>query len=310
MSGSIKNPVSRFLEHEQAPLAEAEVVFVPLPFEQSVSYITGTAQGPEAVLAASSQLEDLEEELGWSPTDELKIHCLEQVTPKDGESQEAYLARIDSALAGVPPKAFTVGVGGEHTVTIPLVKKSFSGRAADGGPDAGRGTVIVIDAHPDLRDSYECSRYSHACVMRRLVEEGFNVLQVGLGTNSEHELAFAAGRSDVVQFFSHQLATQKGFARLLEHVGGLSGQCYLSIDCDGLCTSIMPGVGTPVPGGLGWHKLLMLFRAIWANPKLSVLSMDVVELRPLDGNPLSEFTAAKIIQKCLSYGFHQARGLK
>ncbi len=281
---------TKFLNHPQARLDEAEVLFLPLPYEGTVSYMRGTARGPEAFLAASHQLEDFEEETGREPTLTLKIHALPPVLPLGGEKSAEYIARVEEA-ARVRPDAFMVAVGGEHSVTAPVLRARMK----------GQGTVVVIDAHPDLRESYEGDPLSHASAIRRVVEDGFKVVQIGTGCNTRDEADFIRGRSGFTRFSAVDCASQEGFRALLETLAGLEGPVWFSLDLDGLCTSIMPGVGTPVPGGLTWHMLMAVLRALFGNPAVDIKGMDVVELRPLPESELSEFTAAKIVQKCLAF---------
>jgi agmatinase len=255
----------------------------------------GTAQAPEAIAAASSQLEFYEEELGWEPTQALNIHSLAPLVPGEGESPESYLRREAELLKKIPAGAFVIGLGGEHTVTPPLVRHAI--------PEGG--TVIAIDAHPDLRDSYEGERFSHACAMRRVAEEGRRLVQIGLGCITPEEEAYVREHGRITHFPSYSISDPAGFARLLDCLSRLEGDAYLSVDVDGLCTSIMPGTGTPVPGGLLWREMMAVVRTLLKNPALHLRGMDVVEVRPLPGNPLSEFTAAKLIQKCLSFHFHR-----
>jgi len=279
---------TKFLNHPQSALNEAEVLFLSLPYEATVSYMKGTALGPAAILAASHQLEDMEEETGRSPTLDLKIHALLPLEHNVGEATASYISRVEAA-ARVRPEAFLVALGGEHSVTPPLVRA----RMTPGD------TVVVIDAHPDLRESYEGDKLSHASAMRRVVENGFKVVQIATGCDTPEEREFIAGRKDFTRFWARECATREGFADLLACLQALSGRVWFSVDLDGLCTSIMPGVGTPIPGGLGWHRTVDVVRALFMNPRVKVAGMDVVELRPLPESELSEFTAAKLIQKCL-----------
>lgn len=283
---------TRFLNHPQAPLNEAEVLFLPLPYEGTVSYMKGTAEGPLAILSASHQLEEFEEETEWEPTNELKLHGLSPVLWGIEEPSRSYIPRVEEA-AKARPEAFMVALGGEHSVTPPVVRA----RLKKGS------TVVVVDAHPDLRESYEGDKFSHASAIRRLVEDGYPILQIGTGCNTPEEAEFIKGRSDFKRFSANDAASPEGYTALLEALKALSGDVWFSVDLDGLCTSIMPGVGTPVPGGLGWHQMMGVVRALFNNPKAKVVGMDVVELRPLPDSELSEFTAAKLIQKCLAHRF-------
>ncbi len=287
----------RFFSHPQAPLADAKVVVVPLPYDGTASYVRGTRKAPAAIVKASDQLEYYEEELGWEPTVELELHSLQPLWCAEGSAPEQYLDTVALALADIPAGAVTVGVGGEHSVTPVL--------AADRMKTPG--TVVVIDAHPDLRDSYDNTKMSHACASRRLYEQGHSLIQIGLGLTSAGEAAFVRDNPRIAQYFAAELEEAGAFDRLCEKISKLTGEVYLSVDCDGICTSVMPGVGTPVPGGLSWHRLTRLTKALLTNTAITLTGMDVVELRPIKCNPLSEFTAAKLIQKCISYYFHGRR---
>jgi agmatinase len=285
----------RYFDHYQADLASAAVVIVPMPYDGTVSYIKGTQKGPAAIVEAAGQLEDFEEELGWEPTKELKIHSLAPIEAQQDERPEAYLGRVRQALTDVPATAFLLGLGGEHTVSIPLVEKCL--RPGD--------LVISIDAHPDLRDEYEGERYSHACVMKRLVDAGMSLVEIGLGCISRPEAKWVETQPRIRQFWAKDLATPENFNGMLSYLAGLGGNVYLSLDADGLCTSIMPGVGTPMPGGLSWSAFMQILRTLSANPGIVLKGFDIVEVKPLADTPLSEFTAAKIIQKVLSYTFRR-----
>lgn len=293
----------RFLIHPQCRLADARVVIVPLPYEGTVSYERGTSAAPTAIVHASHQLEDFEEEWEWEPTNELSIHSLEPILADVAElagvdePSVPYLDRVRTALAGLPSDAFLLGLGGEHTVTIPVVE-----RAMPRG-----GTVVTIDAHPDLRDEYQGWKYSHATVMRRLLDCGYRLIQIGLGCTTSEERDLVASRSDIDQFFAYALEDEAGRAALTRRLAAIEGDVFLSIDADGLSPGIMPGVGTPMPGGLGWHACTGIVRALCSRPGAQLRGADLVEVRPLPGNPLSEFTAAKLVQKILSYRFGSER---
>lgn len=280
---------TKFQNHPQASAEEARVVILSLPSEMTVSYMKGTAGGPAAILAASHQLEDWEEDTGLDTAYGLPMRSLGEVAPAEGETTAAYAERVHAA-ASACPEAFMVALGGEHSVTWPVIRA----RMAPGD------TVVVIDAHPDLRSAYEGDPLSHASVVRRIVEGGFRVVQIGTGCNTKEEADFVEGRADFRRFWAREAATEEGYRAILETLGWIEGRVWLSIDLDGLCTSIMPGVGTPVPGGLSWHRAVGIIERLFANDMAKVVGLDVVELRPLPESELSEFTAAKLIQKCLA----------
>lgn len=282
---------SRFLNHRQADLESADVVLALLPFDDTVSYLSGTAQGPDAIVAASDQLEEFEEEFQWEPTNEINLHSLPVYNCGKGESVTAYIDRVTEELKSIPKEKFVIGLGGEHSVTVPLVRRCMN----------PGDLVISIDAHPDLRDSYLGEHYSHASVMKRLFDEQFRICELGLRCISKEEYEFVKSQPRIVQHWMHELTTPTGFDDMLKSLHDLEGSAYLSIDADGLDTSIMPGVGTPIPGGFTWCQLMRILKELFSNEKLTIRGCDLVEVRPLPDNPISEFTAAKIIQKILSY---------
>lgn len=290
----------RFQSHFQSPLEEADLVIIPLPYDATASYLKGTAKAPEIIAAASDQLEEMEEELSWSPLSRLKVHSLDPVHPSTAlETPEEYLRRVESALVGVPPEAVLLGIGGEHSVTVPLALN----RLLPGD------TFIVIDAHPDLRDYYGASHHSHACASRRVHSAGINLIQIALGTISEEEKVFLKGAKGIEQFWAWELENPEHFEKLLKRLGEVRGNVYLSIDADGLSLSYMPGVGTPIPGGLEWGRLMEVLRAVFKNPKAEVRGFDFVEAMPVEGSVITEFSSAKIIQKMISFRWGlKARG--
>ncbi|HYW80195.1 MAG TPA: arginase family protein, partial [Thermoguttaceae bacterium] len=153
-----------FLDLPPAAADEADVLLLPLPYEGSVSYGQGTARGPEAIWQASTEVELWDEQLGID-LETLRWHTAPAVLPQENETPAEYLARVRQAAVALNSHGCPViGVGGEHSLTTPLVQ------AAAGSDDLSGITVVQFDAHADLRDTYDQSPHSHACVMRRLVE--------------------------------------------------------------------------------------------------------------------------------------------
>lgn len=280
-----------FLFHKQSEIATADVVLLSLPYEGTVSYLPGASKVPEALIDASLQLEYYDETYHWEPTLELNLHSA-SVEPYNRQktAPKEYIAQVSAFLHSHRPSGFVIGIGGEHTVSYPLVKHALSQGS----------TVVVFDAHPDLRDSYEGHRFSHAAVMRRLYEDGYHILQAGLSCIDREEVEFLKSAANIRQFWRRDITRPAGREKLLEALSALSGEVYLSIDMDGLSTAIAPGVGTPMPGGFEWWELLDYLECLFSNKNIRVVAADVVELRPLPDNPISEFTAAKLIQKLIS----------
>jgi agmatinase len=184
---------------------------------------------------------------------------------------------------------FLVTLGGEHSITPPLVAAAasrFSGLS-----------VLQIDAHADLRDCYMGTPHNHACAMRRSLEYA-PVTQVGIRSMSTEEAEAVAGLNTTI-FYD---ATMRKDPAWIERVVDTLGESvYITIDVDGLDPAIMPATGTPEPGGLSWYEMLALLRATIARK--SVVACDVVELSPLPGLMAPNFLCAKLVYKILSYRF-------
>ncbi len=272
--------------------ATASVTIIPAPLEYSVSYLKGTEHGPQAILEASSMMELYDEELDWCPIEvgvftrpALDYTGLDHATAlyETGEAVREVLASGQLPLL----------LGGEHSLSAPpiAVTREFY-------PDL---TVVHIDAHGDLRDEYEGSRLSHACIERRVVEMGIPLTEIGIRSFSPEEAEFMKTRPDVAIVWDYQLAAGTAaipWERLGRHV-------YLTIDLDGIDPGEMPAVGTPEPGGLRWYQLLGLLHDIFR--RTSVVAMDVVELCPMEGQARADFLAAKLVYKLIGYRFHDQR---
>jgi agmatinase len=267
--------------------ARADVVIVPAPFEGSVSYGGGTARGPEAILEASLQVETRDDETGVRLED-LSFALAPSVEPA-GPDPETYVVAMEEAVRPIVRRgAVPLVLGGEHSVTIGAVRAARA--------EHGKVHLLSLDAHADLRDSYEGSGHSHACVVRRLLEGG-RATVVGVRSYSAEEAAFAADNRNVA-LVSAREAMAPGF-RAAELVASLGEKVWVTFDVDGLDPSIVPATGTPEPGGLGWWVALDLLREVFA--RRTVVGLDVVELAPIAGSHVSDFTAARLVAKMLSY---------
>lgn len=268
--------------------ARARTVFVQAPYEGSVSYGGGTGDGPAAILAASRQVETRDEETGVELED-LSYALGPVVTPAAAEAPADYAARVQEAVRSVASATVVPFVlGGEHSVTIGAVRA-----VRERHPKAH---LFGIDAHADLRDAYEGSDHSHACVTRRLLDGGTATV-VGVRSYSASEAKFAAGCRDV-RLVSAQEATQPGFD-IPAFVASLPDPVYVTFDVDGLDPSVVNATGTPEPGGLGWWQALAILREVFA--RRTVVGMDVVELAPGGDSRAAEFAAARLVAKMLSY---------
>ena len=271
-----------FLESEFAPVAKHEAGFhvIPAPMELSVSYGGGTRRGPQAIIAASQQLEaDI---YGYRPGD-FGIHTRNPIARKTKNVEtwlDAITARVAEALRC---QAVPVLLGGEHTVTL---------GAARAFKDAGEKIGFIhFDAHADLRDEYEDSRFSHACVMRRVHELGFPVVQIGTRAVAQEERDYRrAHPKTLVAYDGIDIADGRMPHGFLPR--GFPKEVYVSFDVDSLDPSVMPATGTPVPGGLFWYDVIRIMREMVTTCR--VKGIDVVEFAPIRGLHHADFTAASL----------------
>ena len=286
-----------FLDLRPLKVTEAEAVILPIPYEATVTYGGGAREGPEAILAASRQVELWDEEYNWDPSQAIKLATAMPVLPEVSGPQ-AMLDKIRRlAQSWIQQGKFIAALGGEHTITTALVQA-----AQTKYPDMA---IVALDAHADLRDSYDGSKFSHACVNRRLYELGRPLTLLGTRSYSKEEadLIWVAPRFKM--FKAKELHTPEGWSAALEHLKAIPGPVYLSIDLDALDPGIMPGVGNPEPGGLTYYQALALIETL--TRRGPVIGLDLVELAPIPGNRVSEFTAARLLYKALGYIYQSRR---
>lgn len=265
--------------------AGSGIIIVPVPYDGTSTWMKGSDKGPEAIMEASVNLEFYDVETG-SEVHKKGIHTIAPVSVNS--SPDALVSAVhDKVRFLLEEKKFPVTVGGNHTVSIGAVKA-----VAEKFTDL---SVLQLDAHSDLRQEYEGSRYNHACAMAR-AREYAPVVQVGIRSMSAEELPFAdRGRI----FYAHDLYYDKKlYNKALEK---LSGNVYVTIDLDVFDPSLMPSTGTPEPGGPDYFELMHFLRDVAAER--NIVGFDVVELCPSKGNKFPDFVAAKVIYQLLSYIF-------
>lgn len=270
---------------------EAAVVVLPAPLEATVTYRAGTRLGPAAIIDASRNMELFEEETGSEPHLAGIATLEEPELPTDPEAAVKLLEPVCAEVLAAGKLLVTLG--GEHTVSLAPIRAARR--------VCGPLSVLQLDAHADLRDTYLGSPYSHACAMRRALEVA-PVVPVGIRSFSAEEAAFM--RQEGLAPLLAQDITGRDFVQ--EVIERLSPRVYVTIDLDVFDPSIMPAVGTPEPGGLGWYEVLGLLRQVAAQRQ--VVGFDVVELAPLPGHPAPDYAAARLAYKFMAYVLHQ-RGL-
>lgn len=268
-----------FLSSEFTPAAATEAGFhiIPVPFERSVSYGSGTARGPSAILDASIQLEAYD---GVGYPGRHGIYTAPAVSIH-GEP-EVVLSHIGAAVErALDADALPVVLGGEHTVSFGAIRALYQRN-----PDFG---IVQIDAHADLRDIYEDSLWSHACVMRRAADLGIPLLQIGVRSLCAEEIQV---RSDLNVSYLDARALHQGKTLAEIIPDNFPDRVYLTFDIDGLDAAVMPATGTPEPGGLAfWQALDLVKEAVRGR---TIVGLDVVELAPQSGLHFADFTAAKL----------------
>jgi agmatinase len=271
-----------FCEYERS-----RVVVLPVPFERSTTYGKGTAAGPAAIVRASQAMELFDEELETEPFEQ-GIATLPPFLP-EAFDMAAALADIEAeARRHFALGKFLVTLGGEHSLSLAPARAARSVHGLIG--------VVQFDAHADLREEFEGTPYSHASVMKRLADDGFPTLAVGIRSLSAPEADLIRRLQRPVLWGQQLDHAAELFPELL---AALPQKVYLSFDVDYFDPSLVPATGTPEPGGGSWYPTLAMLRALFATK--TVVGMDVVELAPLGGQPASDFLAAKLIYKCLAY---------
>jgi len=278
-----------FLEEgADTPYERARVVVLPAPFEGTVSYGSGTASGPQAILDASEQLELYDEELGFEP-----FRCGVWTAPAlalDARSPEDAVSAVESRVGELLADGkWVVTLGGEHSITAGAVRA-----AASRYPGL---RVVQIDAHADLRETYQGQRYSHACAMTRCLEVA-PVHALGIRSYSREEAArIRDGRGRYRLLHAWEMESEDWTERALD---GLRGHpVYLTIDVDGFDPAIVPATGTPEPGGLAWRPVLGYLGELFGAAQ--VVSADVVELAPIPGLRHPDFTVARLVYKLIGF---------
>ena len=283
-------PESQFLGLPNAAIEDADVLILPVPLEQTVSHKPGAGEAAYSVLEVSDQLEFYEEDAAWCPTRHMKLSVLPGFEPADQPTGDHYQNRLFEHVAALPPDNLFIAIGGEHAITPALVLARL--------PEPG--WILHIDAHADLRREFHGNPWSHATPIHHLLGYGHRVVQCGIRSIFEEEAERIAQDPMITCYRDRELQKPAVWQRLLDDIAGFRGPGYLTIDMDGFDPALVPGVGTPQPGGLSWFQGIDLLEALFANPKIELRGMDIVELAR-DLHQVSEMTAAKLIQKAMSF---------
>lgn len=264
----------------------SKVVILPVPYDGTTEWHSGTREGPQAIINASQYLELYDIELNREIF-KIGIHTLPEIKPVLSSPEKMIYAVYQVTKELLRQDKFIVLLGGEHSLSLGVVKalkekyKAFS--------------VLQLDAHADLRDKYLGTKYSHACVMRRIFEL-CPIVQVGIRSLSREEQDFL-NQNKMHPFIIPASSTQ--LASPEQIVSSLSDDVYISIDLDVFDPSIMPAVGFPEPGGMQWHEVLALLKSV--AQRKHIVGFDLVELCPIQGPASCAFLAAKLAYKLIGY---------
>ncbi len=281
------------LDGSGATFDGARALLLPVPYESTTSYRGGTRDGPRAIVEASRYLELYDQELGGDAALAYGVHTLPQLELTRAGAEEAMdeLRRAYSAVVQAAEDRFLVMLGGEHSVTGPAV-------LAQTHRHEERLTVLQMDAHADLRTSYEGTSHSHAAVMAQVLE-AVDVVGVGIRSlsSAESSLSEASERSTII-WADEMWEDDRWMDRALAALGP---KVYLTFDVDYFDPSLVPSTGTPEPGGGQWYPTLRFLRRVFSERQ--VVAADVVEHAPIPGYHAPDFLVAKLVYKLLSYRF-------
>jgi agmatinase len=274
-----------YLPEEYSDADKSGIVIILVAYDGTSTWVKGADKGPAAIIEASANMElyDIETD------SEVYKQGIFTETPIEGEisTTEMVEAVADNVKYYLDKGKFTIVIGGEHSVNIGSVK-AHAKKYAD-------LTVLQLDAHADLRNEYNGSKYNHACVMAR-AKEVCPIVQVGIRSMDVSEKDFMDSSRI---FFAKDIHNNTDWIKKV--ISKLSDNVYVTIDLDVFDPSIMPSTGTPEPGGLLWYNVLALLKTV--SNKKNIVGFDVVELCPDGRNKAPDFLAAKLIYKLLSYKF-------
>jgi len=281
------------LDEEASALAASKAVILPVPYESTTSFGGGTRSGPRAILEASRYIELWDQELGTDPS-VVGIHTFpsleltrEGAGPAMLELEEAYGAVLQASHGRFP-----IMLGGEHSISAPAI------RAVAARQDR-RLHVLQMDAHADLRASYEGTPHSHASAMRRILDVA-DVVGVGIRGISQEEVEVAEATAGVTLVYADGMWEDDRWME--EALEALGDPVYITFDVDYFDPTLVPSTGTPEPGGGDWYRTLRFLRRVFRER--TVLACDVVELAPVPGFPAPDFLVAKLVYKLLGYRFN------
>lgn len=289
----------------------ADIIVLPVPYELTTSYRTGTEEGPLACLEASAQVET------YHPPTRTDLEGFRFHTAASWASDRGTLVEQLSDMSKwfaswFQHSGFPLILGGEHGI-LPAIVRAWM--ETPPGRPLERLTIVQIDAHADLREDLDGERHSHACAAARALDSGAtDLLQVGIRAFSMEEHERIESDARISTWFARDLfapsSNGAGWRSWLEALKTVEGPVHLTIDVDGLCPSLVPGTGTPVPGGLAYWHAVETIQAIFSAPRANVISADLNEIAPESGGVLTAFTAASLAAEITACHLAHGRTLR
>ncbi len=272
---------------ESVKYKDSKVVILPVPYDGTSTYVKGADKGPKAIIDASMEVERYDAEtdsnlLGFGICTLSSLKNAASV----GREMDLVYSEVKKLL---DDDKFVVMLGGEHSISYGAVK-AHKDKFSD-------LSVLQIDAHDDLREEFEGSKFNHACVMSRIKESGCKTVQVGVRSVNEDCPDKVKKQENI--FYAWNMEDDSWMD---DAVAALGDDVYISFDLDGFDPSIMPSTGTPEPGGMLWYQTLRFLRKVFE--KKNVVGFDVVELCPIKGMVAPDFMAAKLIYKMINYKYN------
>jgi agmatinase len=279
-------------EKEFSSFDTAQVLVLPVAYEGTVSFGTGTGAGAMAIVDASRNMELYEEETD-AEVYKIGIHTLDEFAPR--KTPEAMMNELyEHSKELLESEKFLCMLGGEHSLSAPLIRAHAE--------KFHNLSVLQIDAHADLRDEYDGTPHSHASIMARVVKDlRIPSVQVGIRSISADEVRLLSNGLPTKIFWAKDIVGRTDW--IDKAIDNLTENVYLTIDIDGLDPSLVPTTGTPEPGGLGWYEVLYLIRKL--AEKRRVVGMDLVEFSKTDNSDAPAFLCAKLVYKSLAYIFRR-----
>lgn len=284
------------LDKVHSDITNSKVVIIPAPYEHSVSYGEGTIDGPDAILDASAYVEFYDDEFDRELCNEIGIATCQAIDFNGKVDEEAIDIAYKCVKEHLEDNKFVVTIGGEHTISIAPIKAHF-----EKYPEM---SILHFDAHSDLRNKYEGSKYSHACAFARVIDffPPHKLTQVGIRAQCIEESKLIK-RESINTFYASSIRRGvygDNWQKFV--VDSLSDEIYISFDVDYFDPAVIPSTGTPEPDGFLYNETLEIFREIVRQQK-QIIGFDLVEFAPIEGLSYPDITSARLIYKILNYAF-------